>query len=563
MNQTEMKMLPVGIESFEKIRKEGFYYVDKTTMIRDLLRKWGEVNLFTRPRRFGKSLNMSMLKSFFEIGSDDSLFDGLAISQEKDLCEKYMGKFPVVSVSLKGIHGEDYPIARSLAVKAVNEEARRLEYLLKSENLSENDKELFSLLLQNEMTDETLICSLRELSELLYKHFEKKVIILIDEYDVPLAKANEQGYYDQMVHLIRSMFEQALKTNDSLYFAVLTGCLRVAKESIFTGLNNPKILSITSVRFDEYFGFTDSEVREMLHYYGLDEKYETFRDWYDGYRFGNVDVYCPWDVISYCDELTDDPSAEPKEYWSNTSGNDVVKKLLEKATADTRDDIERLIAGDTVTKEIDEDLTYKELYDKLGNVWSVLFTTGYLTQREKGSGNMRNLMIPNREVRNIFMTQIREWIQIKVREDDLRLNSFCDAFRNCDSQKVQALLTEYLEETISIRDTAVGKELKENFYHGFLLGLLRSRGDWKVFSNRESGNGYADIVIEIIPEKTGIVIELKYPDNGELEAGCREALAQINERNYEEQPRLDGMKKIIKCGIACHIKECKVVFENI
>ena len=563
MNHSETKMLPVGIESFEEIRTDGYYYIDKTGMLKDLLTKRSKVTLFTRPRRFGKSLNMSMLKSFFEIGSDDSLFDGLAISQEKDLCEKYMGKFPVVSVSLKGIHGEDYPIARSLAVKAVNEEARRLEYLLKSENLSENDKELFSLLLQNEMTDETLICSLREISELLYKHFEKKVIILIDEYDVPLAKANEQGYYDQMVHLIRSMFEQALKTNDSLYFAVLTGCLRVAKESIFTGLNNPKILSITSVRFDEYFGFTDSEVREMLHYYGLDEKYETFRDWYDGYRFGNVDVYCPWDVISYCDELTDDPSAEPKEYWSNTSGNDVVKKLLEKATADTRDDIERLIAGETVTKEIDEDLTYKELYDKLENVWSVLFTTGYLTQREKGSGNMRNLVIPNREVRNIFMTQIREWIQIKVREDDFRLNSFCDAFRNCDAQRVQALLTEYLEETISIRDTAVGKELKENFYHGFLLGLLRSRGDWKVFSNRESGKGYADIVIEIIPEKTGIVIELKYPDNGDLEAGCREALAQINERNYAEQPLLDGMKKIIKCGIACHIKECKVVFENI
>ena len=407
----EKRKLPVGIESFEKIRREGFYYVDKTTMIRELLSKWGEVNLFTRPRRFGKSLNMSMLKSFLELGCDSSLFDGLEISRETELCEKYMGQFPVISISLKGVGASDFKTARALLCSVIGNEALRFLFLLDSSRLSEQEKEMYRKLIHVstdgpdnfEFSDYVLMRSLRTLSGLLQKHFEKKAIILIDEYDVPLAKANEEGYYEQMTMLIRNLFEQALKTNESLYFAVLTGCLRVAKESIFTGLNNPKILSITTVRFDEYFGFTDREVREMLKYYDLEEKYDTVRDWYDGYHFGNVDVYCPWDVISYIDDLTDDKDIQPRDYWSNTSSNDVVRHFIEKVGRGlTRSELEMLVAGESVTKEIHEELTYNRLYDSVDNIWSVLFMTGYLTQRGKPDGNRIQLSIPNREIRKIF-----------------------------------------------------------------------------------------------------------------------------------------------------------------
>ncbi len=562
------KILPVGIESFEEIRTEGYYYVDKTGMIRDLLNKRGKVNLFTRPRRFGKSLNMSMLRAFFEQGCEKSLFDGLIISEETELCSRHMGQYPVISISLKGVNGADYATARALMCSVVGEEALRFETLLmESAKLTATEKERYRQLITVDknnkesfvMPDSVLMGSLKTLSGLLRKHYGKKVVLLIDEYDVPLAKAHEQGCYEEMILLVRNMFEQALKTNDSLYFAVLTGCLRVSKESIFTGLNNPKVLSITSVRFDEYFGFTDDEVREILAYYDLEGKYGTIKEWYDGYRFGNVDVYCPWDVISFCDELTDDPNTEPKDYWSNTSSNDVVKNFLGMANADTRDEIERLIAGEAVVKEINEELTYKELYDKIDHVWSVLFTTGYLTQKGKMSGKLRQLVIPNKEIHNIFMTQIREWMQGKAREDGTKLNKFCEAFRNADAKTVQTLFSEYLDEMVSIRDTAVRKELKENFYHGFLLGLLRFREDWRVISNRESGKGYADIVIEIHSEKLGIVIEVKYPDNGNLDAGCHEAMRQIEDEGYADQPRLDGMTRILKFGIACHMKECKVV----
>lgn len=562
MPDLEKKMLPVGIENFEEIRTEGYYYVDKTRMIKDLLTRRSKVSLFTRPRRFGKSLNMSMLQHFFEIGCDKSLFDGLAISEETELCNNYMGQFPVISISLKGINAIDYEGARRLAVQVINAEARRLRFLLDSDKLAPEDKEIFSLLLKREMDDDTLTCSLKSLSELLYKHHGRKAIILIDEYDVPLDKANEQGYYDQMIFLIRNMFEQAFKTNDSLYFAILTGCLRVAKESIFTGLNNPKILSITSVRYDEYFGFTDDEVRNLLDYYGMNDKYVEIKNWYDGYRFGNVDVYCPWDVISYCDDLLDDENAEPQDYWSNTSSNEVVRRLLEMSKPETRDDIERLIAGETITKKVNEELTYKELYNKIDHVWSVLFTTGYLTQRGKRPENMWTLAIPNREILNIFMENISDWVQVKAAENSSRRAALCEAFRTADAKTVQRIFSENLNETISIRDTAIRKDLKENFYHGFLLGLLRHREDWKVISNRESGKGYADIVIESQTEKLGIVIEVKYSDDGNLDAGCAKALQQILDEDYLSQPRLDGMTKIIKCGIACHVKDCKVVFEE-
>ena len=557
------KKLPIGIENFEEIFKEGFYYIDKTDMIKDLLNNWGKVNLFTRPRRFGKSLNMSMLKNFFEIGSDPSLFEDLKIAEETALCQEYMGRFPVISISLKGIGAGNYQTARNLIVKIINEEARRLQFLMDSRNLSGRDKELFTQLMEKDMTDETLMFSLREFSELLYKHYGKKVIILIDEYDVPLAKANEQGYYDEMIFLIRNMFEQALKTNEYLYFAVLTGCLRVAKESIFTGLNNLKVLSVTSVRFDEYFGFTDDEVQEMLTYYGLSEKYQTVKDWYDGYRFGSVEVYCPWDVINYCDDLLDNPEAEPKNYWSNTSSNDVVRHFIGTLDAGgTKREMEALIAGEPVTKEIHEELTYNNLYDSMENIWSVLFMTGYLTYRGNPSGGSYPFVIPNMEIRNIYRDQIMEMFVKNVAGDGTYFRSFCDALKSGDAPEVEKLFSGYLQRTVSIRDTFVRKPTKENFYHGILLGILGYKTDWYVRSNRESGDGFSDISIEIEDEGIGIIIEVKYAEKSRMEAVCREALRQMESTGYAEQLKEDDCNTILKYGIACWKKQCRVMVET-
>ena len=559
---TRKKKLPVGIESFEEIRTEGFYYVDKTGMIRDLLDRWGKVNLFTRPRRFGKSLNMSMLKSFFEIGAKKELFEGLEIAGETDLCGAYMGKFPVVSISLKGICAGDFQTARNLAVKVINEEARRMQLLQESGRLSSEDKELHLALMDREMDDETLIFSIRELSELLYKHYGKKTIILIDEYDVPLAKANEQGYYDEMVLLIRSMFEQALKTNEALYFAVLTGCLRVAKESIFTGLNNPKVFSVSTVRFDEYFGFTDREVREMLGYYGLKEKYGDIKEWYDGYRFGNVDVYCPWDVISYCDELLDDPELLPRDYWSNTSGNEAVRHFIgQMGNGPTKSEIEALTAGETVEKEIREDLTYSRLYESSDNLWSVLFATGYLTRRGTVERNRYALAIPNREIRNIFTDQILALFKEGAGRDGERLKAFCAALAEGKPREVERLLAGYLEKTVSIRDTFVKKPTKENFYHGLLLGILGYKEGWTVTSNREAGDGFSDIMIRMDEGNTGIIIEVKYAEENP-EGICRRALEQIQEKGYAQGMRSEGIQTILKYGIACCRKACRVLMER-
>lgn len=563
MYDFEKKRLPIGIENFEEMRTDEYYYVDKTAFIIDLLRRRGKVNLFTRPRRFGKTLNMAMLKSFFQIDGDKSIFDGLDIAKDTALCEKYMGKFPVISISLKSVNGADYATARGLMCLTIGKEAMKFYDLLASDQLTDEDKKVYRQLINVDstgqsvyaMSDTALMGSLNTLSVLLEKHYGKKVIILIDEYDVPLAKANEQGYYEQMIILIRNMFEQALKTNSSLHFAVLTGCLRISKESIFTGLNNMKVFSITDEDCGAYFGFTDEEVREMLNYYELGDKYELIKNWYDGYRFGDADVYCPWDVIYYVDRLQVKRTLQPQNYWSNTSSNDVLRRLLMKASPETRDEIERLIAGEAVMKQVNEELTYKELYDNIENVWSVLFATGYLTQQGEANGRMRRLVIPNREIHDIFMTQIRGWMQEKAREDRVRLNAFCEAFKNADGEKVQTIFTEFLNETVSVRDTA-------NFYHGFLLGLLRFKEDWKVISNRESGHGYAYIVIEIFAEKTGIVIEVKYAENGDLDGGCRQAMAQIEREGYAHQPGLNGMSRVIKCGIACHVKNCKVVFEG-
>lgn len=557
------KRLPVGIENFEKIRRDGFYYVDKTDLIKELLENWGEVNLFTRPRRFGKTLNMSMFQCFFEIGCDKSLFDGLRIAEESTLCETYMGRFPVISISLKGIDAADYETARNLMVKVVNEEARRFQFLTESSRLTDTDKMLFGQLLQKEMDDETLFCSLRELTELLRKHYEKQVIVLIDEYDVPLAKANELGYYDEMVRLIRGIFGSALKTNHNLYFAVLTGCLRVAKESIFTGVNNFNTFTITDVDFDEYFGFTDAEVKEMLEEYQLGSSYEDVREWYDGYRFGNVDVYCPWDVICYVNKRRTDPALQPQNYWLNTSGNEVVRHFIE-ALGDgvTKTEMERLIGGEIVQKEIHEEMIYHDLYADMGNVWSVLFMTGYLTQRGRADGNLYNLVIPNREIRNIFTEQIMKMFQEQAEQDGETLGRFCDALEQGNAEEVERCFTGYMRKTVSIRDTFVRKATKENFYHGMLIGLLGFKEGWTVMSNREAGDGFSDIQILIDDAETGIVIEVKYAQNGDLEAECQKALTQMRALHYEDGMRNAGMQKVFKYGIACWKKTCKVVVES-
>ena len=557
-----LKKLPIGIENFEKLRQEDFYYIDKTRLIEQLLTRWGEVNLFTRPRRFGKSLNMSMLQSFFEIGKDKTLFDGLRISDNQELCEKYQGKFPVVSVSLKGINGATYEEARRFLIKTINEEARRLSVLSDSTELDETDHELLTQLKKKEMTNDSLVYSIRELTELLEKHYGRKVIVLIDEYDVPLAKANENGYYDEMVLLIRNLFENALKTNSSLKFAVLTGCLRIAKESIFTGLNNFKVYSITDKSFDETFGFTDAEVKELLRYYGQEKYYETVKEWYDGYRFGNVDVYCPWDVINFCSDHLADPGLEPKNYWANTSGNSVISHFIDsvgKPQKLTRMELEQLVNGGIVQKEINFELTYKELYSSIDNLWSTLFMTGYLTQRGEPSGNRYNLVIPNREIRNIITNHILKMFKENVKDDGKTVSDLCDALLNQNPEKVELIFTEYMKKTISIRDTFAQKPTKENFYHGLLLGILGFKENWSVMSNRESGDGFGDILIRIEDEDVGIVIEVKYADDGNLQGECEKALQQIIDIRYTEALEQEGIHTIIKYGIACYRKKCKVL----
>ena len=568
MANNAKKKLPFGIKSFEKIRTEDFYYIDKTGLIRDLLRNWGEVNQFTRPRRFGKSLNMSMLKAFFEIGCDRSLFEGLDIMQDPGLCDAWMGKYPVISISLKSVNGNDYDTACSMMASVIGREALRFQFLLESDRLTDVEKSLYSQLItvgENSsftITDTVLMGSLYTLSALLKKHYGLDVIILIDEYDVPLAKANENGYYDQMVMLIRNMFDQALKTNHNLKFAVLTGCLRIAKESIFTGLNNMKVLSITDVRFDEYFGFMDTEVQEMLEYYDLSEHYSTIKEWYDGYRFGKTEVYCPWDVLCYCDALCSDRSASPEAYWSNTSGNEAIRHFLEQAGSVTRRELEELIAGGTVYKTIHQDLTYNDMYDSIDNVWSLLFTTGYLTYRGITEQREYILAIPNKEIRNIFTDQIFKWFQDTARKDGDTLHAFCNAFKTGDPDTAEKKLNEYLRRTISIRDTAVRNNMKENYYHGILLGLLSSYDSWEIRSNRESGDGYCDIMAESDTDGIGIVIELKYAADGDLDAACLAALDQIKQKRYDEQLIDDGMETILKYGIACYKKRCRIMLDK-
>ena len=556
----QKKKLPIGIENFEKLRLEDFYYIDKTGFIRELLRNWGEVNLFTRPRRFGKSLNMSILEHLFSRNGDKRIFDGLEIAEEEEICREYMGKYPVISISLKGIDALTYETAYQMAVQTVTEAAARFYFLLDSEKLNDYDKAEYRELLRKDMKEGIFGSSLKLLSGMLEKHYGTKVILLIDEYDVPLAKAYANGYYEQMISLIRSLLGQVLKTNNSLKFAVLTGCLRISKESIFTGLNNLKVRSITDGRFDRYFGFTDEEVKTFLDDYGYSDRYDEVKKWYDGYRFGNTDIYCPWDVLNYCDALFDDRKAQPENYWINTSSNDAVRRFIrESANSATKREIEHLVAGEVIVKEIHQELTYPEMYQTIDNIWSLLFMTGYLTRRGKAEGRQIKLAIPNLAIRDIFVTQIMEFFREKVREDGERLKRFCYALQNKDAKNVENIFTEYLKKTISIRDTAMKQEMKENFYHGILLGILGVKERWSISSNKEMGEGYADILAEPDCGDVGIIIEVKYAHDGNLDAACHQALKQIESTRYEDDLADDGVEHIIKYGIACYKKRCRVM----
>ncbi len=558
------KKIPVGIDSFEKIRKYGFYYIDKTRLIEQIMQNWSEVSLFTRPRRFGKTLNMSMLRSFFELGTDKSLFDGLYISKNKELCEEHMGKYPVIFFSLKSVEGLKFENARYRIIEMIGREAQRYEFLAESDKLSDNEKAQYKALIALDngkytMDDDILISGIQMLSHLLYKHYGQKTVILIDEYDVPLDKAFENGYYKEMVSLIRGIFGMALKTNDSLQFAVLTGCLRISKESIFTGLNNFEVLSILNTQYDEAFGFTDGEVKQILEDYNLSDHYPDVKEWYDGYHFGNTDIYCPWDVIRYCKNLCADPAALPEDFWSNSSGNAMVRRFIDKADIRTKNEIERLIAGEDIEKDISQELTYDEIDKSIENLWSVLFTTGYLTHKGCTESGRYRLTIPNKEVRNLFIRKIREWFSDVTRNDGKTLEEFCNAFVDKDPGKIEQILGDYLWNTISIRDTATAKAKKENFYHGILLGLLGYKASWLIKSNAESGTGYSDILVEVPDNRTGIVIELKYAEDGDMDSACSRALEQIEEKDYVDKLRQDGMRNFIRYGIACFKKDCKVV----
>ena len=561
----EFLKLPVGIDNFEKIRRNGFYYVDKTSLIEQLFSNWGEVNLFTRPRRFGKTLNMSMLKYFFEIGTDRSLFDGLHISSNEKICSEHMGKYPVIFLSLKNAEGLNFDTAKYQMVELIAREAERFPFLAKDTNLSDRDREKYRVLTafadgHYQMSDDVLYGSLQTLSELLYKHFNQKTVILIDEYDVPLDKAFQHGYYREMVALIRAVFGRALKTNEALAFAVLTGCLRVSKESIFTGLNNFKILSITDSRFDEQFGFTDKEVQKLLADYHLEARFSETKEWYDGYRFGNVDVYCPWDVINHIDRIKDDPNARPEAYWINTSGNDLVKRFVDKANRTTRNEIEQLIAGNAIEKTLRLDLTYDEIDNSIENLWSVLFTTGYLTQTGMTEDGAYRLVIPNREICEVFKLQIQEWFKKSIFSNTEQLTAFWKAFEEGNTDGVEMYLNRIMSNSISVFDIKTGEGKKEISYHNLLVGILTGNADWLVKSNVEAGEGFADIIVETEDPNAGIIVELKYTKNyDEMEQACKAALDQINDRRYQEYLLNDGRKDITLYGIAFCKKRCKAM----
>ncbi len=561
------KNLPIGYDSFEEIRREDFYYVDKTLLIQELLTMKGKVNLFTRPRRFGKTLNMSMLKSFFEIGSDKTLFDGLAISREAKTCEEYQSKYPVVFLSLKGVEGLTYHDAIQRLTTLIATECKRFDFLENDTKTDKDDRTIFKRLKSMTLQGDDLQASLSTMMRMLHAHYGKQVILLIDEYDVPLDKANANGYYAQMISFIRGFFGEAFKTNPDLYFAVVTGCLRISKESIFTGINNLKVDTITDKRYDEYFGFTDGDVRRMLEDYGLSYAYEDIKSWYDGYRFGDADVYCPWDVVCHCDKLLEDPRARPKPYWNNTSSNQLVQDFIELANVTTQREIERLVAGESIRTRIVESLTYGELMESIDNLWSVLFLTGYLTMDRNSpevEDGLTSLVIPNCEVREIFIEKIQKWFEIKFVRDEKPMQEFCQAFLEGDVETIQKRLNVILSRMISVMDTKAREDQKENFYHGLLLGLLRSEPNWLILSNAESGEGFSDILIEPENPDAGLIIEVKYAASvSALERACAQAMAQIKDRRYDEKLRNDGREDIGAYSIAFCRKRCRVIFERL
>lgn len=564
-----LKKLPVGFDDFKKIRENQFYYVDKTKLIEQLLTNWSEVNLFTRPRRFGKTLNMSMLKSFFEIGTDKALFEGLYISKNQELCKEYMGKYPVVFLSLKGVEGLTFEEARAYLCELIINETRRFKFLLNSERLDNDEKNMYQELLSLQEEKDSVLAvklklSLKKISELLYKHYGQKVIFLIDEYDVPLDKAFQHGYYKKMVSLIRGVFGEVLKTNDFLMFAVLTGCLRVSKESIFTGLNNFKVYSADDIRYDEEFGFTNEDVKKILSDYNQQDHFLEVKEWYDGYHFGNADIYCPWDVINYMDDLMSNPKAKPKAYWINSSGNDLVKRFIDKADTTTKDEVEQLISGNAVEKRIRLDLTYDEIDNSVENLWSVLFTTGYLTRFGESENGVYKLVIPNKEVREVFVLQIRDWFDRIVADDQASTEKINRGFLEGRVEDIQQELTMFLGETISVMDTKARNEEKEIFYHGILIGILKNCSSWAVKSNKESGDGFADILVKPKNPDAGIIMELKYARSfGDLDKACERALEQIKDRRYDQEFREEGRNDILAYGIAFYKKRCKVVVEKL
>lgn len=564
----ELKKLPIGVEFFRDFKADNFYYVDKTGFISELLRNRGVVNLFTRPRRFGKSLNINMLKSFFEIGAESSLFEGLGIVKETQLCKQYMGKYPVVSISLKDVCGGDFETAYDSLGILISEEAARFGFLEDSERLTQADKVKLQKLVEGEFEKKAFLCSsLKLLTRLLCKHYGKSVIILIDEYDVPLDKAYQDGYYPQMVQLIRSMFSQVLKTNSDMYFAVITGCLRIARESIFTGLNNFKVHTISDIDYAGYFGFTDSEVKDMLKYYKLENRFSDFKEWYDGYHFGNIDVYCPWDVINQCDKLRQSKDAPMEYYWVNSSSNSIIRDIIKDSTETTRAEIESLISGECVEKEIIPELTYADFDNKeektcQNYLWSVLFAAGYLTDAKNPVGRIHKLVIPNKEILGIYRDNIQSWFETKVISGTEHWKMFCTAVKNGEAKVIEEIFNEFMADSISIRDTCVKKEMKENFYHGMLLGLLKVEGSWIVKSNAESGIGYTDIKIMIPSEKIGCVIEVKYAENEAFQAACNEAMRQIEKNSYVTALIQEGMKIIHKYGIACCRKKCRIAYSK-
>lgn len=558
-----MKRLPTGWDDFERVIKGDYYYVDKTRLVNNLIQTGSAVTLFTRPRRFGKTLNMSMLKNFFEIGSDPSLFDGLEITKNKVICNEYMGKYPVISISLKGVSGLTYEEAKNKLAAVIATEAMRFSFLEDSSKLSERDKALYEQLVKVDdngksrfdLPLDVLSGSLYTMTELLNKHYGLKAVVLIDEYDVPLDKAHIHGYYDEMVELIRDMFHAAFKTNSNLAFAVLTGCLRVSKESIFTGLNNMKVDSISMLNSGEIFGFSNNEVEQMLAYYGISENKDEVKAWYDGFRFGDDEVYCPWDVINYVDDNISGVTKEPNNYWINSSGNDLVREFVDISTKETIEDLEKLVSGEKVKKSINENLTYRDMDSTIDNLWGILYATGYLTGI-RTNDNLYDLWIPNKEVRQIYEENIIKWFNKKVREDASSKEQFYNAALSGNAEEMEGVLNGLLFDSVSIRDTYTRKYLRENFYHGFVLGLLT--GFEGIRSNSESGDGYSDIMILDRGNKTAAILELKYADSDDVEVmekACNAAIKQIVVKKYDKTLIRSGVaKNIYKYGISFNKK---------